>query len=86
MTPPYKQKYAVSGHTRGLDKNRGRMKKILWIATLTAVLGLTAFTSISNSRVAVSAQIENRPAAPLPVIARHGAAPANLFMRAPRYG
>ena len=30
------------------------MKKILWIATLTAVLGLTAFTSISKSRVAGS--------------------------------
>ena len=63
------------------------MKKLLWIATLTAVLGLTAFTSISNSRVVVSAQIENRPA-PVPVIARRGAAPspANLFMRSRRYG
>jgi len=58
------------------------------VATLTALLGLTAFTSISNSRVAVSAQIENRPAAPLPVIARRGAAPspANLSMRSRRYG
>jgi len=64
------------------------MKKILWIATLTAVLGLTAFTSISNSRVAGSAQIENGPAVPLPVVAPRGAAssPANLFMRSTRYG
>jgi len=64
------------------------MKKILWIATLTAVLGLTAFTSISKSRVAGSAQIENGPAVPLPVVAPRGAAssPANLFMRSTRYG
>jgi len=64
------------------------MEKILWIATLTAVLGLTAFTSISNSRVAGSAQIENGPAVPLPVVAPRGAAssPANLFMRSPHYG
>jgi hypothetical protein len=64
------------------------MEKILWIATLTAVLGLTAFTSISNSRVAGSAQIENGPAVPLPVVAPRGAAssPANLFMRSTRYG
>jgi len=62
------------------------MEKIL--ATLTAELGLTALTSISNSRIAGSAQIENRLAVSLPVAAPRGAAssPANLFMRSPHYG
>jgi hypothetical protein len=64
------------------------MKKIMWIAGLTAVLGLTAFASISNSRIAGSAQIENRPALHLPVVAPRGAAPspASIFVRSTRYG
>jgi hypothetical protein len=87
MTSPYQNKYAVSGNTRGLDKNRGGMKKIVWIAALTAVLGLTAFASISNSRVAGPAQTENRSPAHLPVVAPRGAAPspAYLFMRSTHY-